>query len=241
MDKERGSVFVGKNKAVTFSYDDGVEQDRWLVDVLNTYGLKATFNINSGRFGQQGSICCHGAVVPHCMMPAEEAVQTYIGHEIAGHSLTHPTLTELSDEEIVRQVEDDRQALEAVFGRSVTGFAYPNGGRNRRTMEVLGTRTGVQYARTVESTYGFALPEEPLAFHPTVYHLDWEAMSALARTFLATEAEEPMLFVIWGHSYELDCQPEWRRQFVHFCKRISGQPDVAYLTNGQALRSVLGR
>lgn len=33
-------------KAVTFSYDDGVTQDIRLVEILNRYGLKATFNLN---------------------------------------------------------------------------------------------------------------------------------------------------------------------------------------------------
>lgn len=234
-------MFGGKNKAITFSYDDGVEQDRWLVDVMNTYGLRGTFNINSGRFGQRGQIGCHGAVVPHCMMTAEEVAHIYIGHEVAGHSLTHPTLTDLPDEEVLRQVEVDRQRLETVTGRPVVGFAYPNGGRDRRVMEVMATGTGIQYARTVEATGGFALPEDPLAFHPTVYHLDWEKMLSLAETFLAAEAEEPMLFTIWGHSYELDCHPDWKPRFAKFCKRISGRPDVAYLTNGQALQSLLSR
>ena len=35
-------------KALTFSYDDGIEQDRKLVDIFNKYGMKATFNLNTG-------------------------------------------------------------------------------------------------------------------------------------------------------------------------------------------------
>ena len=37
-----------KLKALTFSYDDGVEQDRRLIKLFNQYNLKATFNLNSG-------------------------------------------------------------------------------------------------------------------------------------------------------------------------------------------------
>ena len=44
-------MFGGKNKAVTFSYDDGVLQDVRTIEILNKYGLKATFNINSGLLG----------------------------------------------------------------------------------------------------------------------------------------------------------------------------------------------
>ena len=34
-------------KAVTFSYDDGVTQDIRLIELLNKYHLKCTFNLNS--------------------------------------------------------------------------------------------------------------------------------------------------------------------------------------------------
>ena len=48
-------MWNGKNKAVTFSYDDGIEQDKRLVDIFNTYGLKCTFNLNSGIMNEKGN------------------------------------------------------------------------------------------------------------------------------------------------------------------------------------------
>ena len=33
-------MFGGKMKAVTFSYDDGVLQDKRLIEILDKYGLK---------------------------------------------------------------------------------------------------------------------------------------------------------------------------------------------------------
>ncbi len=36
----------GKAKAVTFSYDDGVPQDKRLAELFVSYGMKATFNLN---------------------------------------------------------------------------------------------------------------------------------------------------------------------------------------------------
>ena len=44
-------MFNGKMKAVTFSYDDGVTQDIRLIELLNKYNLKCTFNLNSQRLG----------------------------------------------------------------------------------------------------------------------------------------------------------------------------------------------
>ena len=44
-------MWNGKKKAVTFSFDDGIEQDVRAIEILDKYGLKATFNLNSGKFG----------------------------------------------------------------------------------------------------------------------------------------------------------------------------------------------
>jgi len=33
-------------KAITFSFDDGVVQDIRLIELMNKYGLKSTFNLN---------------------------------------------------------------------------------------------------------------------------------------------------------------------------------------------------
>lgn len=38
----------GKHKALTFSFDDGRVEDRRLVELFNQYGMKGTFNLNSG-------------------------------------------------------------------------------------------------------------------------------------------------------------------------------------------------
>ena len=44
-------MWNGKKKAITFSFDDGVTQDIRVIKILNQYGLKGTFNLNSGFFG----------------------------------------------------------------------------------------------------------------------------------------------------------------------------------------------
>lgn len=43
-----------RRKALTLSYDDGVVNDRRLIEIMNKYGLKGTFNLNSGLFSEDG-------------------------------------------------------------------------------------------------------------------------------------------------------------------------------------------
>ncbi len=41
----------GKNKALTMSYDDGIFQDKRLIEIFNKHGIKGSFHINGGLFG----------------------------------------------------------------------------------------------------------------------------------------------------------------------------------------------
>ena len=44
----------GKSKAITISYDDGCRHDLQFTQIINKYGLKATFNVNSDLIPIQG-------------------------------------------------------------------------------------------------------------------------------------------------------------------------------------------
>lgn len=226
--------FNGRLKAVTFSFDDGVTQDRRLVAMFNQYGLKATFNLNSGVFGAQGVTRKGAQTTTHNKIAPEEVATLYRGHEVAAHTLTHPNLTELDDAEVVRQVEENRRVLEALSGQPVAGFAYPYGADDDRIVRLLCRHTGVRYARTVRSTGTFALPGELLRLDPTAYAVNYDALDALAEAFIALEPRTPQLFYVWGHSYEFDFDDGWDR-FERFCARIADRDDIAYLTNRDAV------
>ena len=50
-------------KAITFSYDDGIESDRKLVEIFNRYGMKCTFNLNTGIQSRESHFDIEGKVV----------------------------------------------------------------------------------------------------------------------------------------------------------------------------------
>ena len=91
-------MWNGKKKAVTFSYDDGVTQDKRFIEILNRFGLKATFNLNSALLGKEGSLIRNGVTVNHTKIKPEDVRAVYDGHEVAAHTLTHPALRNLPDE-----------------------------------------------------------------------------------------------------------------------------------------------
>ncbi len=223
-------MWNGKLKAVTFSFDDGVQQDKRLKGIFDKYGLKCTFNFNSGRFGVAGT----WQGVDHTKFRADEMVEVYKGHEIAGHTVNHYTLPTLSDEEVIWQVEHDRKTLSEVMGYEVVGMAYPNGGVNNddRVEALIRANTGIKYARTITSTYSFDLQENLLRFNPTigVGSRDCTKLFELGEEFISLKPESPKLFYIWGHSYSFDVSDTWDK-FEEFCQMISNRDDIFYGTN----------
>ncbi len=231
-------MFQGKMKALTFSYDDGVTQDTRLIEIFNKYGLKATFNLNSGLLGDKRTLVRDGVTVNHNKVSKEDVRHVYAGHEIAAHTRKHPFLPDIADEnEIVRQVEEDRLALSELAGYEVVGFAYPGGGinHNKRVADIIRQNTGVKYCRTTDSTRNFEVQTDLFEFDPTVYHhVEMDEMFRLGEQFLAMKADRPQIFYVWGHAYEFDIRNEWGR-FEDFCKMMAGADDIFYGTNKEIL------
>lgn len=233
-------LFHGKRKALTFSYDDGVTQDIRLIELFNKYGMKATFNLNSEFLGQDGRLLREGVQVDHIKNKPEDVRYIYEGHEVAVHTLTHPILKDIADDnEIVRQVEQDRIRLSELCSYEVAGMAYPFGTNyyDARVVDLIRNNTGVRYARTTTSTYHFDLQTELLEFNPSVYHhMEMDKMFELGEKFLELEPDEPQIFYVWGHAYEFDIRDDWGR-FEEFLQMMSGRADICYCTNREALLS----
>lgn len=231
-------MFNGKMKAVTFSYDDGVTQDIRLVEILNKYGLKATFNLNSELLGLSGELVREGQRVSHNKVNPEDVKKIYKGHEVAAHTLTHPLLPAIEDEsEIIRQVEQDRINLSELVGYDVCGMAYPCGGENNddRVAGTIKNNTGILYSRTITSTYNFDLQDNLHRFNPSVYHImEEDKLFELGEKFISLNPDKPQIYYIWGHSYEFDIANTWDR-FEEFCKMISNRDDIFYGTNKDIL------
>lgn len=231
-------MFNGKTKAITFSYDDGVTQDIRLIELFDKYGVKGTFNINSELLGQNRMIGRDGEQATHNKVLPSEVNKIYKNHEIAVHTLTHPNLTTLPEDEIIRQVEEDRLKLSDLAGYEVVGMAYPCGGVNNddRVAEIIKNHTGVKFSRTITSSFSFDKQSNLFRFNPTVYHNGdgFEKMKELADKFFSIESDEPQIFYIWGHSYEFDMKNNWD-DMEDFLKYISFRDDVFYGTNSEVL------
>ena len=231
-------MFNGKMKALTFSYDDGVTQDKRLIEMFNKYDLKCTFNLNSELLGKPGALNMAGKKVDHNKVNPEEVRALYAGHEVAVHTLTHPLLPKIEDDgEIIRQVEQDRLNLSELCGYEVVGFAYPGGGKNydTRVANIIKANTGIKYCRTTVSNHAFDVQDNLYEFKPSVYHhAEWDKLFELGEKFLSLKADTKQIFYVWGHAYEFDIHGTWDR-FEEFLQMMSGKSDITYATNKESL------
>ncbi len=223
-------MWNGKQKAVTFSYDDGIVMDKRLVEIFNRYGMKGTFNLNSGLFSyaaffQKEEVEIH-------RMNAEGLPKLYEGHEIAVHCLTHADLPKWDDETVYNEIRLDKQNLERIFDREICGMAYPFGTYDDRVMRIAAD-CGIRYARTVEETGDFEISENLLALKASAHH-DRADLFEMIERFLALEPEKPQLLYIWGHSYEFEVEKNWDR-IEKICSLLSGREDIFYGTNSEVL------
>lgn len=219
----------GRPKALTLSYDDGVEQDIELVARMKKYGVLGTFNLNSGLFAPEGTIYKDGQI--HRRMTEKMAYNLFTdsGMEVAVHSLTHPQLEKFPPNCVLWEVISDRSKLEKLFGTPIHGMAYPFGTYNDMVVEQL-KNAGIWYSRTTVSTGAFRQPTDWLRLPATCHHKNPSLMELNKQFLSEIPKSEPALFYLWGHSYEFEADNNW--QIIEdFLSTVSGHVDIWYATN----------
>lgn len=219
----------GKAKAFSVSYDDGVLQDVRFVNLLNQYGLKGTFNLNSGLMENEFEwIHETGCIVKR--LSKENVLSLYDGHEVASHTLTHPFMQEKTENEIMKELEVDKKNLEKIFGKQIKGFAVPFDYYSD-LIESCVKKCGFEYARISEESLSFAPHKNSeINYHrwkSTIFHLD-ASLEKLTEDFIQTD-EELALFQIAGHTYDFDTENMWDK-IETILKKISLQKDILPMT-----------
>ncbi len=228
----------GLEKALTLSYDDGSRHDLRLIDTADKYGIKVTLNVCSD---------CLGGVDNDWNLTAEalKAIQAR-GHELAIHTARHTAMGCTTTLHGIREVLECKLGLEAAFGGIIRGMAYADSGIRKLHAGVSKAEIAqylksldIAYARSLgadhEAFGGFDLPEDVYAWIPTTHHANPKLMEHLD-TFLNAKlrdyvaARAPMVFYLWGHSFEFDRENNWE-VLEQFCAAAGGHDDIWYATN----------
>lgn len=246
-----------RKKYFAWSFDDGLEQDKKIIEVLKEFGMGATFHLNSGLFGDktyEGRIGNLGMsekaaaefdpttwhllpYVEHFRIPEDELCQVYEGFEIASHTRTHANLAKSSDEECRAEILDDVQALSEKFGQKVVGFAYPYGASSRQSRAAL-QAAGIRYARIVKTDTGFRFPADPLQMPMSCWHFSSKTFDRLNSFFRTDPGEDDLFFLMFAHGYEFDFGTKgsnWDK-LKRICETVAAHDDVICCSIGKALQ-----
>ena len=184
------------------SFDDGTVYDRRFVKLLNQYNMKGTFNLNSGL---EDFVWYYEDKIPIRRQILSETLEQYRGHEIASHSLHHHWLNTLTPPQISREIGEVCEALKSLFGLKEIGFGVPFTACGEREIRII--RKFVRYIRLSEFADTFALPKDP--YHIPIHGLYNDADIREKITRFAESDLENGLFVMAGHSYELEVLQHW--------------------------------
>lgn len=152
---------LAPERVVAITMDDGA-MDNYEVaaPILKRFGFSATLFVVPSLVGKTNEwMREEGSTVRRLMGWREIQDLVDQGFRIGSHSVSHPDLTQLSDESLVREVEDSKAMIEDKLGRPAVSFAYPYGRFDERVKAAV-ARAGYTVACTTNS--GFNRPGEDL-------------------------------------------------------------------------------
>lgn len=122
---------------ITTSWDDGYALDMQVAEILDVSGLKGTFYV------------CPKPQHGLAMLSSDDIRALAQHHEIGSHTVNHPKLTEISDDDVRRELADSKKWIEDVSGKPCTSFCYPKGAHDERVRR-LTKEAGYAAARTCD-------------------------------------------------------------------------------------------
>ncbi|MEM6855694.1 MAG: polysaccharide deacetylase family protein [Planctomycetota bacterium] len=217
---------------ITTSWDDGHLTDLRLADLLETYGIPATFYIpHTDRLLDQP-----------VLKPAQLRQLADRGFEIGAHTMNHTVLTAVSDETARAEIADSRRYIADATGRDCAMFCPPQGRFTPRHVEMF-RDSGYSAFRTVEmwSIDHARSVNTQLTEMPTTLQAQPQPVMSIARNLIKrrawangklylkhgrssgddwTRSAAALLehvlavggvFHLWGHSWELEAFDQWAR------------------------------
>jgi peptidoglycan/xylan/chitin deacetylase (PgdA/CDA1 family) len=134
-------------RIVGLSFDDGYQDvaDHAL-PVLRELGFRATVYIPTGVTDGRAAFTWYDAQPPLMSWSTIRELDAEGTLAFEAHTVTHPNLLQLSDEDARREIVDSKLELEERLGHEVTSFCYPAGlfgERERRYVQEAGFASAV--------------------------------------------------------------------------------------------------
>ena len=215
---------MAKPFLLTTSWDDGSLHDLRLAELLAKYGLPGTFYVPLSNSR------------PTLSNAQIRGLSRQF--EIGAHTVSHVPLRGLTTSQARQEIADSKKWLEDILGKPCSIFCFPGGGYARIHLQLL-REAGFVAARTVEllslqrprTGHGIALIPTTLQAYPhraSSYFRNaakrlsvegvWNLLRgsrargwpAFAEILLERAADVGGVFHLWGHSWEIEENGQWR-------------------------------
>ena len=226
-------------KYFTISFDDGIMQDEKIIEIMKKYDVHCvTFFVNTGLGGLDSSEGIANYLgkpgVTHIRYTMDELkTGIYDGYDVENHGLTHAVMagSNPDPDTIKTEVGQNNANIAEFMGYEPVGYAWPGGAYDETTARAIAENSPIRFARAIDSTYSYALPEGFMHWQPTCSIIE-KNMLDLAQDFVKAECTEDMLFYVWGHGYELDAYNLYNKLDL-LMRIMSKADDVVLVTNAE--------
>lgn len=188
--------------------DDGDKLDCLTAELLDSFDLKGLFFIPTNH-----------------TLSFDEIVKISKRHEIGGHTVTHRTLTTISNESIEFEVLSNIRYLEILTDKEITKFAYPKGWYDDRVIDIIKNKCRIDKAYTmklgiVDQCYNnLSLPR---TFHvrPRPEYEENGIVLSAKKLYRLAENRRNGYFNVCLHSWEVEKYRLWDdlKQILEFIK-----------------------
>lgn len=230
---------------ITTSWDDGHPLDLRVAELLDKYGLPATFYL---PLVSKNPLLAHSQIREICKR-----------YEIGAHTVTHCDLSRADDRVARDEIAGCKEQLEQIIGAPCTAFCFPYGRFRRKHIKYV-LEAGYQTARTTElmstgvprvldgvailATTAQAVPSafgvyernalKRLRFANLLRCLrygtsDWVKIT---ETLLTRMLKNGGVFHLWGHSWEVSERVQWANLERAFALLAQFKQSAVFLPNG---------
>lgn len=207
-------------KYFVFAIDDGTIYDEKVAQIFDKFGIRATFNLNSGL----QDFVWYKNNLPVRRLDLNKYKNIYKNHEVSSHSLTHPYLTSLSNEGVSYEVKTDIDNLEKIFQKKIESFSFPFDSFDERTINIIRSY-GIRNIILPELTDSFSFPSD--SFHIKVN--SWNIDDALNKVHDFINDKLADVFVFLSHSYDYEFDHNFDR-LDELCHIVTKQKDIKVVT-----------
>lgn len=153
--KKIGLKKRNQKKYIILTVDDGYKDNySILFPLLKKYNMKAVIYLVSGIDYNSWTMESDGEKKFQLLNLSEIKEMQESGLiEFGGHTLTHASLPSLSDDELYKEIAEDKFILEKKLGEKLTSFAYPYGHITQRVKNIV-KNVGYEFAVSTDTGTG---------------------------------------------------------------------------------------